>query len=428
MSETGAWSETWYAATAPAPAFTPLDGDRRVGACVVGGGLTGVSAALELADRGIDTVLVEGDRLGHGASGRNGGHLCTGFGCGIDRIESLVDATTARELWDLAQEGMALLRGRVERYAIDCDLSWGYLHAAVRPAHLRDMEKDSAHLAERYGYTATRVVGAEEMRTLVDTDAYCGGMIEDDAGQIHPLKYLHGLAAAARAAGVTLSEETPATAVETPAGAPPRVVTPRGTVTADHVILCCNAYIGRLVPSIAGRLMRVASAMGATAPLSANRAATLIRDARAVADSNIVLNYFRVTPDHRLLFGCGARYDGRAPRDPGHYVRGRLRRVFPQLADLPLDYAWSGFIGITRTRFPHIARVAPGVYVAQGYAGQGLVISGLAGRVVAEAVAGTASRLDLFEGLAPPAFPGGPLRTAALVAAMAWFRLRDRIA
>ena len=422
--------DSYYKATAnPSPERPALKGAVSADVCVVGGGFTGVSTALNLAEKGYSVVLLEAERIGWGASGRNGGHVGTGLASGQEKIEKWVGKADSRKLWDCCEEAKQIIRDRVEKHAIACDLKWGYLHAAPKPRHLEDLREEQAHWAE-YGYEkGVRLVEGEELRQHCNSGHYAGGLLDDGAGQIHPLNYCLGLAEAAEAAGAKLHDDSRVTSIEE--GPKVRVKTEEGEVTADFLVLACNAYIGGLVPKIRRKVMPVGTYIGATAPLSEEEAKSLIPGDIAVADSYFVLNYFQLSADRRLLFGGGVSYSTMmVPAALNAELQSKMTRIFPQMAGRPFDYLWGGFVGITVERTPHLGRLGghDNIFFAQGFSGQGVALTGVVGKILAEAVAGQAERLDLFAKLPHQTFPGGRLlRTPSLVLAMTWFRLKDML-
>jgi gamma-glutamylputrescine oxidase len=418
---------SYYVASANAmPAHPPLEGSLRADVCIVGGGYTGLSALLHLAERGYDAVLLEAARVGAGASGRNGGQLASGQRIGQGALEAQFGHARAQLLWQLAEEAKATVKGRIARHRIACDLRPGVLDAAHKPAHAEALRREADHLARHYDYPHARYVPPDEMRQMLGTGRYFGGMLDADAGHLHPLNYALGLARAAVAAGGRICESSAVTKIGP--GRPPPVETAAGEVRARYVVLAMNGYLGRLVPALAGRIMPINNFILATAPLGEAGARALIRDNVAVADTKFVIDYFRLSADHRLLFGGGESYSARLPADLLGIVRRRMLKVFPQLAPVPVDYAWGGTLAITRSRLPHFARLAPEVLVAHGYSGQGVGLATLAGKLIAEAIAGTAERFDVMAGLQVPRFPGGTLlRWPALVLGMLYCGLRDRL-
>ncbi len=416
---------SYYAATAQAaPERPPVAGDVTCDVCVVGAGLTGCATALELAERGFKVVLVEGERVGWGASGRSGGQAIFGFGTDMGRIAVQVGPETARRLWDMSVEALDWVRGRVARHGIECDLQWGHLHAATKPRQRHELLELQHELAGTYGYDSPRFLERDAVEALVATRRYCAGLLDPGSGHLHPLNYTLGLARAAAAAGVQVFERSPVTRIER--GDPLRLVTPRGTITARYAVLTRGGYVAGLHVPANWRVMPVGTYVVATEPLGEARASALIRENVAVADVNFVLDYFRRSADHRLLFGGRVSYSGIDARDTGRATGARMRRVFPQLAGVKLDYVWGGYVDITMSRAPDFGRIDPNLYYLQGFSGHGIAMGGMAGRLAAEAVAGQAERFDLFGQLHHLPFPGGRwLRTPALVLAMLWFRLRD---
>jgi gamma-glutamylputrescine oxidase len=418
---------SWYAATARGLPDQPrLEGRHDADVCVVGGGYTGLSAALHLAARGYRVALLEARRVGWGASGRNGGQVGSGQRLGEDELERRHGAATARRLWALAEEAKALVGDLVGRHGIACDLQHGQLIAAARPRDVPPLRQRAERLARDYGYAQMSFVPGADLGAHVQSTAFSAGLLDRGALHLHPLDFALGLARAALAAGVRIFERSEALDWS---GAGPAVVrTAAGEVRAAHVVLACDGYLGRLEPRIAPWMMPINNFMVATAPLGAARAAALMPGNACVHDTRHVVRYFRRTPDGRLLFGGGESYRGGFPDDLAAVVRPHLHRVFPQLARDPIEYAWAGTLGVTWTRLPHLGRLSPNGWFAQGFSGHGIATGVLAGQLIAEAVAGTAERFDVLAGVAPPPFPGGTLlRCPLLVLGMLWYALRDRL-
>jgi gamma-glutamylputrescine oxidase len=420
----GEYPSSWYAATASALApFPALAGDEEADVCVVGGGYTGLAAALHLAEAGMQVVLVEAQRVGWGASGRNGGQI----GSGQRRDQAWLEARFGRErahaLWDMAEEAKALLRALVARHGIACDLRPGVISAASRASEVAELHAGAEKLLRDYRYGELEPLDRSAIEAMVGTHAYPGGVLDRGAGHLHPLNYAIGLARAATAAGVRIFERSRAAAL-----APGEVRTAAGSVRAPFVVVAGNGYLGDLAPAAAARVMPINNFIVATAPLGEARARALIRDDVAVADTRFVVSYFRLSADRRLLFGGGESYGWRFPRDIAGLVRPRMLAVFPDLADARIEHAWGGTLAITANRMPAFQRLAPGVFAVGGYSGHGVALATLAGKLIAEAVHGTAGRFDLFASLPQPSFPGGAaLRWPLLVLAMSWYALRDRL-
>ena len=422
----GAYPPSWYAATATPPApFAQLSGETRADVCIVGGGYTGLSAALHLAEAGLRVVLLEAHRVGFGASGRNGGQLGSGQRMGQDSLEALMGRDEAGKLWTLAEEAKTLVRDLIARHGIDCDLRPGVATACLNKSEMRETHEYAELLASRYGYDQIETLDAEWMQALCPSPAYHGGMLDMGAGHLHPLRYAFELARAAAAAGAMICENSHVCAIEE--GRPAVVVTEGGRVTADHVILACNGYLGRLNGRVAARVMPINNFIVATEPLGAETARVLTRDV-AVADTKFVVNYFRLSGDGRLLFGGGESYGYRFPSDIAAKVRKPMAEIFPHLRDVRIDYAWGGTLGITMKRMPYLARLGANILTASGYSGHGVGTATHAGQLMALAIRGQAEGFDTLARVPAPAFPGGAaLRSPLLVLAMTWFSLRDRL-
>jgi len=422
----GEYPQSWYAATAePLAPFAPLSGEARADVCVVGAGYTGLSAALHLAERGFDVVLLEAHRVGFGASGRNGGQLGSGQRTDQHTVERLVGRQDAAKLWELAEDAKTLVKDLVARHGIDCHLKPGIAHLGFSPREVAGEHAYADYLADRYGYPHLRKLGREDAQALCPSPRYRGGTLDMDAAHLHPLAYALGLARAARDAGVRIFERTEVTALED--GAPAHVATGGGRVTADHVILACNGYLGGLEPRVAARVMPINNFIAATEPLGDAADPVLTRDI-AVADTKFVINYFRLSHDGRLLFGGGESYGYRFPRDIAALVRAPMTEIFPHLRDVRIDYAWGGTLAITMKRLPYLARLAPNILNASGYSGHGVGSATHAGKLMADAVGGQAEGFDTMARIPVTPFPGGTaMRTPLLALAMTWFSLRDRL-
>jgi gamma-glutamylputrescine oxidase len=421
--------DSYYAATAiGAPDCPILSGAVEADVCIVGAGYTGLSAALNLAERGYSVVVLEAYRVGWGASGRNGGQIGTGYSPGMVKIEGWVGRGDARKLWDMSEEAKSIIKDRVQRHSIPCDLKPGYFHGAAKAKDMDSLRAEIDMLATRYGYHDARLIARADVGQYVASDAYHGGLFDSGIGHLHPLNYCLGLARAAIDAGVRIYEDSPVTAIET--GERPLARTSQGAVRARDLVLAGNAYLGDLVPSIRRKVMPVGTYMAATAPLGANRAKSLIPSDAAVTDTKFVLDYYRLSADHRLLFGGRVSYTTLPPPNLEAAMRRSMRAVLPQTEDLEFEYGWGGNVAITVERTPHLGRLdgAKNIYFAHGYSGMGVALTGVAGKVIAEAIAGTAERFDVFAKLPHTTFFGGKyLRTPTLALAMLWFRLRDRL-
>jgi len=417
----------YYATTPPPPPHAPLAGETRADVCIVGGGISGLSAALHLVERGFSVALLEAKHLGFGGSGRSGGQSIFGFACSQEKLEKLVGDADARFMWDISLEGMKLQRELIARHSIDCDYVAGHMHVGVKARHDHELRAEVESLHAKYDYRSVRLLGHEELRSIVQSDRYTTGIYDTNSGHLQPYKYTLGLARAAARAGVRLFENSRVTKLDlaTRAEADNLVHTGSGTVRARHLLIAGNALLGALVPALSRKLMAVGTYIAATEVLGEERARALITNNSAVADINWVLDYFRRSADHRLLFGGRVSYSGVDPFDSARVLRSRIDRVFPGL-NPRIEYAWGGYVDITPNRAPHFGRLAPNAYFLQGFSGHGMVLAGIAGKLVAEAMAGVAGRFDVFAKIPHRDFPGGTyFRRPALVLAMLWFRLKD---
>lgn len=428
MTDHTALPNSWYrdSIAVELGACPPLEEEVCADICVVGGGITGCAAALELAERGYSVVLLEAGEIGHGASGRSGGQILPGLGTDMVTVERALGREAARDIWRMSREAVALTAERVERHAIPCDLQWGYLHAAVKERHVRELAEHRDRMARDYDYHDLEMLEGEALRERVVTDAYPAALHESAAGHLHPLNYTLGLARAARDAGVSIHQHSAAVSIER--GQPACVRTAAGRVTADFVVLGTNAYQAGLVPELSGRVMRAANYMIATAPLSESQVARVLPHNDALSDANFVLDYYRLSGDRRLIYGGEVSYDGREPRGIQARMDAKIARLFPVLEGIPIEYRWGGDVAITLNRSPDFGRLGGNLYYAQGYSGHGMALAGLAGRLMAEAIAGQAERFDAFAGMPHRHFPGGSLlRTPLLVLATTFYKLRDRL-
>lgn len=404
----------------------PLAGETQADVCVIGGGITGCSAALHLAERGYRVVLLEAGEIGHGASGRSGGQILPGLGTGLEVIEKALGLARAREIWEMSRESVRLTEQLVQRHEIPCDLSWGYLHAAVKPRHVRELRDFQETLARRYDYPSLSFLEGEALRERVVTDAYPAALFDAEGGHLHPLNYTRGLARAAQKAGVSIHEHS--AVVDIKRGQPARVSTARGQVSADFVVVATNAYLNGLIPELDGRIMRAANYIVATEPLSESQVAQVLPHNDALSDANFVLDYYRLSGDRRLLYGGEVSYNGREPRALKAHMDAKIARLFPPLKGVKIDYRWGGDVAITLNRAPDFGRLDSNLFYAQGYSGHGMSLAGLAGKLLSEAIAGQAERFDVFAAMPHRGFPGGHwLRTPLLVLATNFYRLRDRL-
>ena len=421
---------SYYAASArQGTPYPVLDQDLQADVCVVGGGLTGVNAALELAERGLSVILLEARRIGWGASGRNGGQLIRGIGHDVSGFARHVGQDGVRYLKQAGIDSVALVARRIEQYGIACDLRWGFCELANTPAQFAAFEEEQRDLADLGYRHETRLVEPGRMHEIVASDLYAGGLVDMGSGHLHPLDLVQGEARAAHGLGVRIFEQSPVLRIEH--GSTVTLHTARGKVRAQSLVLGCNAHLDELEPRLTGKVLPAGSYVVATERLPESLARALIPQNMALCDQKVGLDYYRLTADNRLLFGGACHYSGRDPKDIGAYMRPKVLKVFPQLADVRLDYQWGGMIGITANRFPQVGRLAqhPNVYYAQGYSGHGLNVTHWTAKLLAEAIATEHSHgFDVFSAVPHLTFPGGKaLRSPLLALGMLWYRVREAL-
>jgi gamma-glutamylputrescine oxidase len=417
---------SWYAASAPDfPAQPVLQGAHSADVCILGAGITGLSTAIELAEAGYRVIVLEAQRVGWGASGRSGGQAIFGFGCDQGKITQAVGLETSRRLFDWSIEGLDLIKSRCTQYGIDCDWRDIHAHVPIKPRHVTELKNWQRDLSENFDYPL-QWWEREQLAAVMPNPRYLGALVDPRSGHLHPLKYTQGLAQAALSLGVVIYEQSKVTRLVR--GGKPVFKTASGEVSCDFAVLAGNAYVHGIAPELDDKIMPVGTYIGATEPLGEARAKALIKNDMAVADVNWALDYFRLSSDNRLLFGGRASYSTLPPPDLAGTLRRRMARVFPHLADVKMDTVWGGFLDISLNRAPHWGRLGGNVYFAQGFSGHGIAATGLAGRVISEAIKGQSGRLDAFALIKHGNFPGGrAFRTPMLVAAMAWFKLRDAL-
>lgn len=419
-----ALNNSYYAACAsPWTTQAALQDDLLCDVCVIGGGFTGLSAALACAEKGLSVILLEAETIGFGASGRNGGQLIPGLRWSSQQVDAEFGRERAKAIFDLAWSAVDRVNDRIFRYKIDCDLKSGHLEAAYKPAHFDEMQREAEFLERTFGWDSVEIVQPSDLVQHINGGAYYGGMYDRKGGHFHPLNYALGLAKASRHAGVVICENSRARAIID--NQKLKVTSAQGSVTADHVVVATDAWIGDICPDLGSYTVPIMNYNIATAPLP--DADLLLPSDAAVADSRFVLNYFRLSADKRMIFGGGEKYVQSPPADIGAFVRKYMAQVFPSLAQAPIDYAWGGAVAVTSNRLPHFGRTG-NVFYAHGFSGHGALVTTIAGELMAEALLGTMGRFDVFASLPHSRFPGGkwlarPLATLGLL----YYALRDRL-
>ena len=421
---------SYYAGSAnEQPQYPTLESDIEVDVCVVGGGFAGLSSAIELADRGYTVAVLEANHIGFGASGRNGGQIIAGLACEQDVIEKALGFDTAKQVWSMTLEALDLVRERVKRFNINCDLQDGFLGVSVNEKKGKNLRVWFDDMQKRYNYAAEWIQPAH-IKKWIDSPRYFNGYYDKLSGHLHPLNYCLGLAKGAASLGVQIFQRSAVTAMQQ--GESVILRSQSGQVKAKFVVLAGNMYLPeiapQLAPKIANRIMPVGTYIIGTEPIESSLATRLIPSNAAVCDTNFVLDYFRMSRDKRMIYGGRVSYSAMTPPNLTQSMQARMVETFPQLKNTKVEYTWGGFVDISMNRAPDFGRVANNIYYLQGFSGHGVALTGMAGKLVAEAIAGQATRFDVFAKIKHHDFFGGKLlRTPALVLGMAWYQLREKL-
>lgn len=419
--------DSYYAASAnPSPERPSLKSDITTDILIVGAGYSGLSTGLHLVEKGYKVTIIEAAHVGWGASGRNGGQIVNGLNASLQTIKKRYGTDTANFVAGLVQEGGEIIRERIKTYDIHCDLKNGNIFTAYTGAHMRELE-ERLNLWASYGIRNQEILDRDKLRAHVNSDVYVGGVIDHSGGHMHPLNLALGEAAAFESLGGVIYEQTPAVNVDTTA-AKPSVTTPSGSVTCNTLVLCGNAYLGHVVPTLASRVMPVSTQIIATEPLGEGLARELMPTDVCVEDVRYILDYFRLSADKRMLFGGGLVYGGTDPSDIKAKLLPNMTKVFPQLKNAKVDFAWSGNFALSFSRVPQMGRIGSNTYFAHGYSGHGVTGSHTFGRILSEAIDGDRSRFDVFEKVPWFPFPGGRMfRVPYSMAGSWWYALRDKL-
>lgn len=423
----GQYPPSYYAENAEhLEKFGATEGDISCDVCVIGGGFTGLSTALHLAQRGYNVRLLEAQRIGFGASGRNGGQVGQGQRLDQDELEAKFGLERAKELWAIGTQAVELVRTLAKSEHVRADFHPGIAHADHRERFVEHSRAYADKLNTKYDYKHIRFLDRDEMRSHVKSDAYFGGTLDVRSGHIDPLQFALGLARMAVSAGANLHERSLVTKIDR--GSRPCIHTDKARITADYLVLACNGYIGDLFSDVSRRVLPINNYIVATEPMSPAQQEEIVRGNIAVADSKFIVNYFRFSDDHRLLFGGTESYGYRFPKDIAQQVRKPLREIFPALADVKIEHSWGGTLGITMNRLPHYDRYDGNILSMSGFSGSGVAMGTLSGQIAAEAIAGQSERFDIMSEIPTPRFPGGSrMQHPMLVLAMLWYSLRDKL-
>ena len=415
----------YHATTDPFSNFDALKGELQTDVCVVGGGLTGVSAALNLAKKGLSVALLEAQKIGCGASGRNGGHTANGFGSDLGVLEDILGLENTRILWQMVDSALGEIDENIHNYNINCDRSFGYIYAATNSYQLRELEILHNRLRTKYNYEQTTLLEKCDLDKLVKTTRYTGALFDKTCGQINPLKYLLGLTQQLKEMNVRVFEQSPALLIsQTPDIS---VHTREGCIKPKYVVLAGNAYLISDNAKLVSKSIPVTSFIGVTSPLSAALIQSTLPGNITIADCNKIPDYYQITNGGRMLFGCGVNFLGKEPNNMKQIIEKRVKRLFPQLTAFELDYTWSGLISSTINKLPHIGQINSQIYYAQGFSGHGLVLSGLIGKLISEAITGNSIGFDLISSIAHRTFPPKPIKNITLGVAECFNKLRQQL-
>ncbi len=420
------YDSSYYVSTANKKNDYPqLLGEIESDICIIGAGYTGLSAALHLAEKNYSVTLLEAEKVGWGASGRNGGQVCQDHNMSHAELARKFGDVVADSLWDMSLESVDLVKSLINKHNIACDLKSGVMSVATKPAYAKSMASDVSYINKKLNYDAVHFVDKNEVSNMLGTESYHSGKYWTEAAHLHPLNYALGLANAAQKAGVKIYEDSRVTNYTS--GANAQVNTKEGVVKAKYILLACNGYLGKLEPRIAGKIMPINNFILATEPLNEELCRKLNRDDIAVADSNFVVNYYRMSADNRMLWGGGENYTSKFPKDICGFVQKHMLKFYPELKDVKIDYGWGGTLAVTMNRMPYLDRIEENLFVAQGYSGHGVALATLGGKLMADAVSGSIEQFDVFAKVPTTTFPGGTLlRWPGLVAGMLYYSMRDR--
>ena len=424
----GEYPNSYYATTTKLlTRFPCLQEDLACDVCVVGGGYTGLSTALSLSEQGYKVILLEANRVAFGASGRNGGQVCSGQRWDVTELKKSFGLEKTKMLWDIGEAAKKEVRDRILKHKISCDYAPGIIHAELRKKSLAGCIAEVSQLKSDHGYDKIKYLDQTSIQSLLGTEKYVGGSLDMGAGHLHPLKFGIGLARAADQSGVKIFEGSRVRKIEK--GAMLRIETEgKKTIRSKFLVLGCNGYIGNLEPEVSSRVMPINNFICVTEPLGKQKAENLIKRNLAVADSKFVVNYYRLTPDFRLLFGGGENYRYSFPKNISGKVKAAMIEIYPQLTETKIDFSWGGTLAVTMNRLPDFRRINSNIFSASGYSGQGVAMATMAGRVISEVIRGQSEKFDILSNLPTPRFPGGTiLRWPLMALAMLWYSTRDKL-
>ena len=394
--------------------------------CIIGGGFTGLSTAIEASQRGLKVIILEQNRIAWGASGRNGGQIWPDIANGVEELEKKYNFETAKSLWDISLDAVKLVDKRISEHKIQCDKKSGSLSAATNISRLKEFENEINYFQKKLNYTTSRILNKDEVAQAIGSNRYFGGHLHNEGGHLHPLKYALGLADAAKSLNVSIFENSKVKNISEEKNYV-EVSTLKGFVKAKNIALCCNAYLEEIDAGIKNRIMPIINYMIATKPLSENLQKSILPSDYCVSDTNFDLNYYRLSADKRMIFGGGVSYSLSHSEKLAKNTERRMCKVFPSLSNQNAEYIWGGYVGITVNRTPDIGQASHRIFYAHGFSGHGVALTGIAGRIIANSiVSGNKGALEIFEKIKHRNFPGGRLfRMPLLVTISALQRMTD---
>ncbi len=394
--------------------------------CIIGGGFTGLSTAIEASKKGLKVILLEQNKIAWGASGRNGGQIGIDISSGVQNLEKKYGFETVKNLWNVSLDAVKLIDQRIDEFKIQCDKKTGNLSVATNHSTVKDFESEIDYYQNKLDYHSTRILTRDEVTEAVGSNRYFGGHLQKDGGHLHPLKYALGLADAALSLNVNIYENSKVIKINEKKNYV-EVLTSNGSIKAKNIALCCNAYLEEIDAGIKSKIMPIINYMIATKPISNDLQKTILPSDYCVCDTNFDLNYYRLSSDKRMIFGGGVSYSLKHSEKLAKRTEQRMLKVFPSLSKEKAEYIWGGYVGITVNRTPDIGQTSSRIFYAHGFSGHGVALTGIAGKIIANSIfSGEKGALETFEKIKHKNFPGGRLfRMPLLVTISALQRMTD---
>ena len=403
-----------------------LTSDIDVDICVIGGGLTGISSAINLSKKGYSVILCEARKIGWGASGRNGGQLGIGMRKDQFTIEKKLGLKHAKELWSLGLEAVEDVKNLIKENEIDCHLVNGVMSTACFEKDIDEYKFEIEHMAKNYDFEGYKFFNKEKIREEINSKMYLAGLLNSGSYHLNPLKLTLGLAKVAQKNKVKIFENTPIEKIREE-GDRVQVMSKKGLIRANQVVVACNGYLDSILGSKKNKFMPINNYVVATEPLGEKRARELIKNNYAVCDTRFIIDYYRFSEDWRMIFGGGETFTSNFVKNATSFVSKRMIKVFPQLQNVKIDYSWGGTLAITVNRLPHFGTLMNNkVSFAFGYSGHGLALSVLAGKLIGENIHGDHERFKFFSDINHMSIPLGSIfRRPIYSSAILYYKIRD---